>query len=145
MAGPVVVDSDMLIDYFGGHAPSADAVEALIDADRLVLTSVTLFELASGAQTESQRADLATLIRAAQTVPLDVTAAMEAGRLYRGLRSTGDLLDTSDLLIAACCLSRGYPLLTRNWRHFGRIEGLPLLRAQQIREERGSESTGDAE
>lgn len=132
MVSPVVVDSDTLIDYFGGHAPSADAVDKLLRADRLAITAISLFELRSGARTAAQRTDIDTVVQASRTLPLDVSAAMEAGTLYQRLRARGELLDTADLLIAACCLSRGYPLLMRNRRHFERIDSLQLLSAQSV-------------
>ncbi|MFB6286909.1 MAG: type II toxin-antitoxin system VapC family toxin [Candidatus Bipolaricaulia bacterium] len=131
MVTPVVVDSDTLIDYFGGYSPLADAVERLIENDRLAVTTVTLFELASGAQSEAQRTDVETLTLASRLLPLDLPSAMRGGQLYRDLRATGNLLETADLLIAACCLSRGLPLLTRNRRHFERIADLRLLSTRQ--------------
>ena len=50
MAGYIVADTDVLIDFF----PSAEVVERLLLGDRLALTSVTLFELACRIRTEDQ-------------------------------------------------------------------------------------------
>ena len=122
----VVVDTDVLIDYFAGVSLSAEAVERLLKQDRLAVTALTLFELACGTQTEEQRRDLERLILAARALDLDAAAALQAGAVYRRLKARGELLPVPDLLIAGCCLAVGWPLLTRNVGHFRRVPGLEL-------------------
>jgi len=128
----VVVDTDVLIDYFAGVSPSAEAIARLLKEARLAVTALTLFELACGAQTQEQLQDLELLVRAASLVYLDGPAALQAGAVYRELRAKGQLLETADLLIAGCCLAGGLPLLTRNTEHFSRVRGLELLEAENI-------------
>lgn len=134
MDGCVVVDTDILIDYFAGVSPSAEAVERLLQQDRLVVTTPTLFELACGAQTHQQLQDLELLMRATQVVELDAVAALRAGAVYRGLKVKGQLIEIPDLLIAGCCLREDLPLLTRNVEHFRRVSELTLLEAGQLLE-----------
>ncbi len=122
----VVVDTDALIDYFVGESPVAHAVERLLREDRLALTTLTLFELACGAQTPDQLHDLELLAQAAHLIPLDTAASLQAGAIYRDLKSKGQLIGTVDLLIAGCCLAAKLPLLTRNVEHFRRVSGLML-------------------
>lgn len=127
MAKPVVVDSDVLIDYFAGISPSAGAVRGLLQADRLGLTTLTVFELSCGADTEARQRDLALLVDAARVVlSLSVAAAQRAAEHFRILKTQGETLPAPDLLIAGCCLAAGLPLLTRNRKHFARIHGLDL-------------------
>lgn len=128
----VVVDTDVLIDYFSGLSPSAEAIAQLLKEDRLAVSALTLFELACGAQTEEQLHDLELLAQAAHLVYLDGPAALRAGAIYRELRAKGQLLETADLLIAGCCLASGLPLLTRNTKHFSRVRELKLLEAEEI-------------
>ena len=128
----VVVDTDVLIDYFAGVSPSAEAIAHLLREDRLAITALTLFELACGAQTPGQLNDLERLAQAAYPVSLNGPAALQAGAVYRELRAKGQLLETADLLIAGCCLAGGLPLLTRNTEHFSRVRGLELLEAEDI-------------
>ena len=134
MAGYIVVDTDVLIDFFTGRSPSAEVVERLLHGDRLALTSVALFGLACGVRTEDQLSDLELLVGAARMVPLDAAASLRAGALYRVLRGKGELLETADLLIAGCCLAADLPLLTRNIKHFRRAEGLQLYEAEGLLE-----------
>lgn len=133
----VVVDTDVLIDYFVGISPSAEAIVQLLREDRLAVTALTLFELACGAQTPAQLHDLELLAQAAYLVYLDGPSALQAGAVYRELRAAGQLLETADLLIAGCCLASQLPLLTRNTEHFSRVRGLQLLEAKEILEGEG--------
>lgn len=125
--GRVVVDTDVIIDYFAGRVPVAQAVERLLQEDRLALTTVTLFELACGAQTPDQLHDLELLSQAAWLISFDAAASLKAGAVYRGLKAQGQLIGITDLLIAGCCLATELPLLTRNVGHFQRVSGLMLL------------------
>jgi len=132
MGQDIVVDTDVLIDYFSGVSPGAEAVAQLLREERLAITALTLFELACGAQTEEQLEDLELLARAARLVSLDGPSALRAGAVYRELRAAGRLLEIADLLIAGCCLASGLPLLTRNTAHFSRVKGLKLVTAEEI-------------
>jgi predicted nucleic acid-binding protein len=137
MGRDTVVDTDVLIDYFSGVSPSAEAIARLLREERLAVTALTLFELACGAQTEEQLQDLELLTRAAHLVSLDGPSALRAGAVYRELRAAGQLLEIADLLIAGCCLADGLPLLTRNTEHFSRVRGLKLVTAREILEGEG--------
>ncbi len=130
--GRLVVDTDVLIDFFAGAAPAAEAVAHLIRNYTLSLTTLTLFELASGARARAQLDDIELLVQTVDPLPLNVPAALRAGALYRDLKRQGRLLAPTDLLIAGCCLAHGLPLFSRNVQHFARVEGLTLLDAQDV-------------
>jgi predicted nucleic acid-binding protein len=125
----VVVDTDAVIDYFAGVSPTAEAVERLLQEDRLALSTLTLFELACGAQTADQLQDVEFLAEAAHLIPLEDRAALQAGVIYRDLKAQGKLIGTADLLIAGCCVAVGMPLLTRNVQHFQWVSKLKLVQA----------------
>jgi len=125
---PIVVDSDVLIDYFAGISPSAEAVDELLEADRLALTTLSVFELNCGVQSRESANDIELLVDASRIVlRLSIESAKHAAQQFRQLRNSGDLIPTPDLLIAGCCLAADLPLLTRNRRHFSRIPQLELL------------------
>jgi predicted nucleic acid-binding protein len=128
----IVVDTDILIDYFAGISPGAEAVERLLHEDRLALSTLTLFELACGSRTEDQLQDMQFLAQAAHLIPLDAGAALQSGGIYRDLKAKGRLIETADLLIAGCCLAAGLPLLTRNVGHFRRVSKLKLVQADEL-------------
>ena len=127
MARPVVVDSDVLIDYFAGASPAAQAVRRLLETDRLAVTSLTVFELCCGIQSEETQKDIELLVNAARIVlRLSPDASQLAAHQYRVLKGRGEALRTPDLLIAGCCLAANLPLLTRNRQHFSRVAELEL-------------------
>jgi predicted nucleic acid-binding protein len=128
----VVLDTDVAIDFFAGARPMADAVGRLLEEDRAVLTSLTIFELASGARSAEQLDDIEMLIDATSLLDVDVPASLHAAAAYRELRSEGRLLDAPDLLIAGCCLAAELPLMTRNRSRFERVRGLELVDASDL-------------
>lgn len=71
------------------------------------------------------------LLAFAQSLEFDAEAADPAAHLHLQLRSTGMLIDETDLPIAATALRHDASLVTRNTRHFERIPGLRLSDWQQ--------------
>jgi predicted nucleic acid-binding protein len=62
-----------------------------------------------------------------QSVPCGYAAALRASRIRRALRADGKLLPDNDILIAACAIEAGQPLVTRNTDHIRRIKGLEIV------------------
>ena len=50
-----------------------------------------------------------------------------ASIIYADHKNAGTLIDDTDILIAAQCITHGHTLVTRNTRHFERIKGLQLV------------------
>ena len=48
----------------------------------------------------------------------------KAAGIYASLKKAGRLIDDSDILIAAFCLTHGHTIITDNTRHFERVDGL---------------------
>jgi tRNA(fMet)-specific endonuclease VapC len=57
-------------------------------------------------------------------LPLDLESCIVAGRIAAGLRGAGEGIDVRDALIAGVVIRHGETLVTRNLRHFNRIDGL---------------------
>jgi predicted nucleic acid-binding protein len=60
-------------------------------------------------------------------LPYDADVARTWGRLVAERERQGRPVSANDAWIAACCLSRGLPLMTLNRAHFEGIPGLNLL------------------
>jgi tRNA(fMet)-specific endonuclease VapC len=93
------------------------------------LSSITVAELRYGADKRRSR-KLHRLIDAF-VAPLtisvfDVAAAVRYGAVASALERRGTPIGGFDALIAAHALSLGLTLVTRNTKHFGRVEGLTL-------------------
>jgi predicted nucleic acid-binding protein len=57
----------------------------------------------------------------------DEQTAWRASRIARHLREEGVGIGDHDVWIAATALEHDLPLVTRNLRHFQRVEGLQIL------------------
>lgn len=64
-----------------------------------------------------------------QCIEVDFTPddASASGRLRAVLKGKGTPIGDIDTLIAGQALARGWAVVTRNVRHFGRVEGLSLI------------------
>jgi len=122
----IVADTDVLIDFLAGREPASGAVLKAREKDALVTTSVSRFELLSGARTDEERLEFLRLLDSLRTLPLDSGAADRAARIYRTLEETGKRIDPGDCLIAGITMQHGGTLLSRNRKHFSRIKGLTL-------------------
>ena len=122
----IVVDSDVLIDALRGRQPSAGQVRRGLEAGTLATTAVTVFELLSGARGPKQRESVDALLDALPVLPFDQAAGRAAALLRRELEDRGQGIGMADYLIAGLCVSRSASLLTRNRKHFERIESLRL-------------------
>jgi tRNA(fMet)-specific endonuclease VapC len=124
----IVADTDVLIDFLSAHEPVASVVASHIGSEEgLATTVVSRFELLSGARTPKQRRTVERLLDALSTLALDSPAADHAARVRRDLQKTGVSIGMADSLIAGIVLEHGRRLLTRNKRHFERVEGLTLV------------------
>ncbi len=65
-----------------------------------------------------RRAELASWLDGAVTLPYDRDTSYVWGRLSAAARKRGRAIADNDTWIAACCIARGLPLATRNVKHF---------------------------
>ena len=121
----IIADTDVLIDYLAGVG-AAERVAFELEHGALATTSVTRFELFSGARTDRQRAAVGDLLRGLPTLPLDAAAADEAASVRRELEARGQGIGMADSLIAGIVRLHDRMLLTRNRQHFERVDGLAL-------------------
>jgi len=126
VAGLVVVDTDLLIDFLRGRGPGAALVHTMISEQRLRVTAITAFELRIGSDFLPRRDDILRLLRS-RTVPVDQASALRAGEVATTLRRSGQDIGLADCLQAGVCLRHGLPLATRNRKHFARVDNLRLV------------------
>ena len=124
----IVADTDVLIDALRGRAPAAERIELELGIGGLATTAVSAFELRSGARSAEAAAAIETLLAAMTVLPFDERAAERAARTRRQLESAGSPIGMADYMIAGTCLAHAAILLTRNRKHFERVQGLALGR-----------------
>lgn len=126
----IVADSDVLIDFLGGREPAAGRVTREIESGNLWTTVITRFELLSGARGSREVRIVSELLDSIKIAPLDVSAADRAALVRRILERKGVGIGMADSLIAGIALHIGAVLLTRNRRHFERVEGLDVAQLE---------------
>ena len=123
-----LADTDVLIDFLAGREPAAERVARELESGNLWTTVITRFEMLSGARSTRETKIIGELLDSMKIVPLDVSAADRAANIRRALERKGVGIGMADSLIAGIVLQVGGTLLTRNLRHFQRVEGLDLVR-----------------
>ncbi len=128
----IVVDTDVVIDFFNGISPGAGVMSTLISRQEAALASISLFELYAGIQGKRKLSQIETLIQGVGILSLDVIEAAVAGKIYTQLKSQGKLIGTHDILIAATCIANRVPLYTKNVAHFSKIEDIQVFSKEDI-------------
>jgi predicted nucleic acid-binding protein len=128
----IILDTDVVIDFFTGISPGAEGVLKLISQEEAALTAISVFELYAGIEGKRRLGQIETFIRDLTILPLDVIEAALAGKIYTQLKSKGQLIGTHDILIAAVCLANGLPLYTKNVIHFSKIKDIQILTTEEI-------------
>jgi toxin FitB len=108
-----LVDTDVLIDHFRGHR--------VLDLTNpfLKISTVTRCELFAGRNADE--AHLRQILDFLDEVIVDRAIAERGGQIRRACG-----IAIADALIAATALSHELELMTRNVRHFERVQGLRL-------------------
>jgi toxin FitB len=120
-----VVDTDVISETTK-PLPSRSVAAWLADQPAVLLSAITVYELARGiervnAGKKRQFLDawFARLLDApVKVLPFGVEAALAAAQLEADARRRGRSIDTRDLFILASAKARGAPLATRNVAHF---------------------------
>lgn len=122
----IVADSDVLIDFLRGRGEGARRVAIELETRSFATTSITAFEIRSGARTARQKKAVDTLLEAMTVLPFGPEEARLAAEIRQQVENEGQPIGMADYMIAASCIAAGGILLTRNRKHFERIEGLKL-------------------
>jgi predicted nucleic acid-binding protein len=128
----IVVDTDVIIDFFRNISPAADVFFKLISLEKAAITAISVFELYVGVEGAQRLRQIEALVQQITILPLNTIEAAMAGRIYTQLKTRGKLVGTHDILIAAICIANNLPLYTKNVAHFSEIKDIRLLSPDQI-------------
>ena len=123
----ILADSDVLIDALRGRERAMARIANELKKTSLGTTTVTVFELLSGANTPANRRTIQKLLAAMRIFAFDQPAAAEA---RQRLEAQGTSIGMADYLIAGICLAHSATLLTRNRRHFEKVPGLLIAQLE---------------
>jgi predicted nucleic acid-binding protein len=122
----IFLDTSLLIDSLTGSKDSGPSLRRAFDrGERILLSSITLYEWLRGPRTHADLAIRENLFPTKSIVHFDAEDAAIAGRLYRSLhRPKGREID---IMIAACAIRHDAELWTLNAADFKDIPGLRLI------------------
>lgn len=120
---PIVLDTDILIDHLRSHPPARRFLEGLAGRE-VCFCAITETELLYGKDCNDpiKREKILKLLARWTKIGIDNPQARIAGDLMRTKH-----LWLADACIAACALSLGAQLASRNIRDFSRVAALQLV------------------
>lgn len=122
----VIADTSVWIPFFNQPgSPEKREIDALIDADRLVLVGVVLTELIQGCRTTREANMIVSKLTGLCFLETSFSNWRRAGELSFLLRRKGITLPLSDLLIAALALEHRCQVYSLD-PHFEHIPDLAL-------------------
>ena len=123
-----LLDTDVIIDHLRGKTDLSDSLKS----DNLSISIITYGELIFGSEKSEQKEKTKKLVLdfindlSIKIITLDQKIMEEYGKIKAQLEKKGKGLDDFDLLIASTAKIRLLTLVTRNKKHFGRINKLQL-------------------
>jgi len=88
-------------------------ISELLSHERAILTSISVFELYAGIEGRKRIHQIETLIQNLIILPLDLSGAAIAGRVYTELKVKGQLIGIQDILIAGSVFPMAFPSIPR--------------------------------
>jgi len=127
MAQPVIVDTDILID-FGLDRPDAVQTMAKLEENYIITVSViTAMELYAGCRSKKDLKKVEELLSGINIELVTKAVSEKAFELMRKFRSSHGV-EINDMLIAAAAMTLEVKLISKNQKHYTFLPGLDLLK-----------------
>ena len=121
MAGSILLDTDVLVDFFRGYSKAVTFVNTY--SPRIILSSIVVAELYAGVKGNAEQTALENFVTLFRIVP--VTAEIgKAGGLYKRDYGKSHGVGLADAILAATSEIENAVLKTLNIKHYPMIKGL---------------------
>lgn len=118
---PILVDTDVLVDFLRGYPKAVALVQA--HSTRIILPSIVAAELYAGVKGDAELHTLDNFISLFRVVPVSREIA-KAGGLYKRDYAKSHGIGLADAIIAATVDAEVADLKTLNTRHYPMFKGL---------------------
>lgn len=128
----IILDADVLIADERGRFDLQGWLTKRLD-EQFELAAITVAELfhglerASSQHRQRRRAYIETALAAFRVIPYTGLTAQIHAKLWAQLESSGKMIGSHDLIVAATALERGSVVATFNKRHFAVVKGLKVV------------------
>jgi len=127
MAQPVIVDTDILID-FGLDRPNAVQTMAKLEENYIITVSViTAMELYAGCRSKKDLKKVEELLSGINIELVTKTVSEKAFELMKKFRSSHGV-EINDMLIAAAALTLEVKFISKNQKHYTFLPSLDILK-----------------
>ena len=121
MVKSILLDTDVLVDFFRGHEKAVAFVNG--QSDRIILSSIVIAELYAGVKGDAEQVALEDFISLFHVVPVDTEIA-KAGGLYKRDYTKSHGVGLADAILAATAEAENSELKTLNVKHYPIFKGL---------------------
>ncbi len=121
MAGSILLDTDVLVDFFRGHSKAVAFVNA--HSARIILSSIVVAELYAGVKGDAEQAALENFVSLFRVVPVSAEIA-KTGGLYKRDYGKSHGIGLADAILAATAEAENAKLKTLNSKHYPMLKGL---------------------
>lgn len=121
MAELILLDTDVLVDFFRGHSKAVAFVKAR--CPRIILSSIVIAELYAGVKGDAEQAALENFISLFRVVPVSAEIA-KAGGLYKRDYGKSHGIGLADAILAATAKAENAELKTLNTKHYPMLKSL---------------------
>ncbi|MBS3137532.1 PIN domain-containing protein [Candidatus Woesearchaeota archaeon] len=126
----MILDTCFIIDLLKNKNGAYQKSKELENSSTsLLTTAVTIFEIWQGIhdiQNPERIKKTNQLLSSLGLLQLDIDSAKIAGEIHSRLINKGIMIESEDSMIAGICVTKNETLLTRNVKHFSRIDGLKI-------------------
>ena len=122
----MLLDTSVIVDIDRGIEQKK--MDHLISLSPHIVSSATVMEISTGFFRSNRKAImLDEFISPLTVIPIDRKVARKAGKLAANLIDEGKRIEINDLYIAATALLHEETVLTKNVKHFRRIDDLEVV------------------
>ena len=121
MAKSILLDTDVLVDFFRGHSKAVAFVND--HSARIILSSIVVAELYAGVKGNIEQAALDNFVSLFRVVPVDIEIA-KAGGLYKRDYGKSHGVGIADAILASTAEAENADLKTLNTKHYPMLKGL---------------------
>lgn len=126
----MILDTTAIIDLLRGNPEINKKIKELQDNNEcFFLTAISVFEIWQGDEDLKNKDKLNKinfLLDSLGTFLFDIPSAKEAGLIQSLLKEQGMIIDPEDSMIAGIAKHQKEAVLTRNIKHFQRVNGLKV-------------------
>jgi hypothetical protein len=121
MARSILLDTDVLVDFFRGYSKAVAFINA--NSSRIILSSIVVAELYAGVKGDDEQTTIENFVSLFRVIPVGVEIA-KAGGLYKRDYGKSHGVGLADAILAATAEVENAELRTLNSKYYPMIKGL---------------------